>query len=64
MRHEAVHPCAFEKAAHVEFRALTDDIREIKDRVSRLEESLSRGVALLLANLAGMVAVLAQDWLR
>jgi len=57
-------PCAFERAAQVEFRALSDGLREDARRVSRLETVLARGVMLLLANLGGIVAVLAQRFLQ
>jgi hypothetical protein len=51
--------CAFEKAAAVEFRNLGESMREMKERIARLEQALGRGAALLLANLAGMVIMLA-----
>jgi len=51
--------CAFEQVAEVEFRNLTASIREVKDRMSRLEQTLARGFGLLVANLAGMVIMLA-----
>ena len=56
--------CSFERAAEVEFRGLSEDIREIRDRVLRLEQTLARGVLLLLANLAGLAVTLAQGMLR
>lgn len=51
--------CAFERAAQVEFRSLAESVREVKERMTRLEAALGRGVALLLANLAGMAVMLA-----
>jgi hypothetical protein len=56
--------CSFERAAEVEFRGLAEDIHEIRDRVMRLEQTLARGVLLLLANLAGLAATMAQGMLR
>lgn len=56
--------CSFERAAEVEFRGLAEDIHEIRDRVLRLEQTLARGVLLLLANLAGLAATLAQGMIR
>ena len=46
--------CAFERAAEVEFRALADSVREMKERLTRLESALARGTALLVANLAAV----------
>lgn len=50
--------CAFERAAEVEFRSLAASVRELKERMTRLESALARGTMLLVANLAGMVATL------
>ncbi|HNZ49371.1 MAG TPA: hypothetical protein PLY90_09895 [Candidatus Hydrogenedentes bacterium] len=51
--------CSFERAAEVEFRALNAAVREVQERLGRLESTLMRGAALLMANLAGMAATLA-----
>ncbi len=51
--------CAFERAAQVEFRNLAASVFELKERMSRLEQTLARGIGLLVANLAGMVIMLA-----
>ncbi len=56
--------CAFERAAEVEFRSLAASVRELKDRMTRLEQTLGRGIALLVANLAGMTAMLAGQLLH
>ena len=50
--------CAFERAAEVEFRALTESVRELKDCMTGQAWALARGTALLVANLAGMVVTL------
>lgn len=55
--------CAFERVAEAEFRALAESIRDVKFRLSRLETALVRGAALLLANLVGMAASLAEKLL-
>jgi len=60
---ETCHPCAFEQVARVEFANLKEDIREVKARACRLETALSRGVMLLIANLAGIVVMLMQQLL-
>jgi hypothetical protein len=56
-----VEPCAYERVAAVEFRNLNADIEEVRDRVERLEAVLSRGINLLIANLVGVVLMLAQQ---
>jgi len=45
----------------VQFRSLGEDLQELKERVNRLEQTLARGVTLLIANLAGMVVTLARQ---
>ena len=40
--------CAFERAAEVEFRALTESVRELKDRMTRLESALARPLNIAL----------------
>ena len=50
--------------AELQFRNLSRDIDELKDRVRRLEATLARGVLLLVANLVAMVISLAQQLLR
>ena len=53
--------CSFEKVAEVEFRNLGTDLHELKDRVTRLEQMLARGVLLLVANLAAVIVTLARQ---
>jgi hypothetical protein len=54
-------PCALRSVCEVEFRSLSDDLGELKVRVRRLESALARGVLLLIANLVGVITVLAQQ---
>ena len=42
----------------IQWRTLREDLGELKDRVQRLETTLARGVTLLVANLAGVIALL------
>ena len=56
--------CPYEMAYDVQFRDLTDDLNELKERVGRLEMALARGLLLLVANLAGVATILAQELLR
>ncbi len=48
----------------LQFKNLGDDLTELKERVQRLEATLARGVMLLVANLVGMVMMLAQQAVR
>ena len=56
--------CPYEMAYDVQFRNLIGDLNELKDRVGRLEATLTRGMFLLVANLAGVVMMLAQNLIR
>jgi len=47
-----------------EFRLLENKLMDLKDRVVRLESTMARGVLLLVANLAGVVMSLAQQYLQ
>ena len=56
--------CPYEMAYDVQFRNMETDLAEVKARVAKLETTLARGVMLLVANLAGVVATLAQQLIR
>ncbi len=43
------------------FSILCEDVEELKERVSRLEQSLLRGLWLLTANLLGVIFSLVQQ---
>lgn len=43
---------------------LTQEIRELKDRVTRLESTITKGLLLLVANLAGVAASVGQQVLQ
>lgn len=58
---ESCDPCSFQHVAQVEFRNLSDDLRELKTRVHDLERTLARGVMLLVANLAGLLVAIAKE---
>ncbi len=47
-----------------EFRLLESKLMDVKDRVVRLESTMARGILLLVANLAGVVMSLAQQYLQ
>lgn len=56
--------CACLKVNDVKLANLGDDLRELKDRVQRLETTLARGVLLLVANLVAVVVTLLQQIIR
>lgn len=51
----------YRRAYDVQFRSFREDLLELKDRVRGLEQTLARGVMLLVANLAGMAVSLWQQ---
>ncbi len=53
--------CGCGQAQTFRLKKLDDDVREVKDRVQRLETTLARGVMLLVANLAAVIMSLAQQ---
>ena len=53
--------CPFHVAYDVQFRNLAQDIQELKDRVGAVETTMDRGLMLLVANLASVVALLAKQ---
>ena len=57
-------PCRYERIHAVQFESFRDDLRELKERVRRLEHTIERGVLLLVANLIGIVITLGQQLMR
>lgn len=57
-------PCRYERVHAVQFESFRDDLRELKERVRRLEGAIERGVLLLVANLIGIVITLGQQLMR
>lgn len=53
--------CPQREVHEVEFRLLDGKLRDVKDRVEKLETAMTRGLMLLVANLAGIVIGLAQQ---
>ena len=47
-----------------EFRLLDSKLMDLKERVVRLETTMARGILLLVANLAGVVMSLAQQYIQ
>ena len=56
--------CACTHVYDVKLANLAEDLRELKDRVQRLESTLARGVMLLVANLVAVVITLLQQIMR
>jgi len=53
--------CGYRQAHEFQMSSLNEDLRELKQRVQRLETTLARGVLLLVANLAAVCMSLAQQ---
>ncbi len=49
------------RSSYDAIHSLCEDVRELRERISRLEQSLFRGLWLLLANLLGVVFSLIQQ---
>lgn len=56
--------CPTRQVHEVEFRLLDGKLRDLKERVEKLESAMTRGLMLLIANLAGIVINLAQQALQ
>lgn len=61
MRDATRHEDGFEEVTRVQFDHVRGDLGELKTRVGALEATLARGVLLLVANLAGVVVMLARE---
>ena len=59
--HEA---CRYQMAYTLQFQNLREDLDELKERVRGLDATLARGVMLLVANLIGVVMMLAQQVIK
>ena len=55
--------CPLEAVHAVEMKALNNSLTDLKDRVTRLESTMARGMMLLVANLVGVIVTLAQGLL-
>lgn len=56
--------CPNERVHTLQFQQLRDDLGELTRRVVHLESTLGRGVALLIANLVGVIVTLGHALLR
>lgn len=56
--------CPHERVHKVEYRQLSENIGELKERVGRVETTLGRGVLLLVANLMAVVMSLTREFLQ
>jgi hypothetical protein len=53
--------CSYERVFDLQVSNVRGDLSELKERVGRLESTLARGVLLLVANLVGVVMMLAEQ---
>lgn len=56
--------CRYEQAYQLQFRHLERGMEDIKQRVNTLEQILARAILLLVANLAGVITLLARQVLH
>jgi hypothetical protein len=61
---ESFDACSQREVHDAEFRLLESKLMDLKDRVVRLETTMARGILLLVANLAGVVMSLAQQYIQ
>lgn len=60
---ESCESCPQREVHNAEFRLLESKLMDVKERVGRMETTIARGILLLVANLAGVVMSLAQEFL-
>ena len=60
---KSVCGCPYEPVHALQMTHVREDLRDVKERVTRLEGTLARGVLLLVANLIGVTITLAQQLL-
>ena len=53
--------CSYERVFDLQVGNVRGDLSELKERVGRLETTLARGVLVLVANLVGIVMMLAEQ---
>jgi hypothetical protein len=58
---ERCSDCGYRRAYEIQVNSLNEDLRELKQRVGRLETTLARGVMLLVMNLIAVIVSLAQQ---
>lgn len=58
---ERCSDCGYRRAYEIQMNGLNEDLRELKQRVGRLETTLARGVMLLVMNLVAVIVSLAQQ---
>ena len=55
--------CPMARLTEAEFGHLRQESQELRQRVDRVENTVNRGVLLLVANLAGVVVILTEQLL-
>ena len=59
----ACETCPQREVHEVQFRLLEGQLKDLKERVAKLESTMARGILLLVANLVGVVMTLAQGYI-
>ena len=61
---ELCEACPNERVHRVEYRLLRERVDELKARMAHVETTLTRGLMLLVANLAGVIVTLIREFLQ
>jgi len=56
--------CAMDMVYEEKFAHFASELRELKRRIDKVETTLSRGVSLLVANLAGIIVILFETFVK
>jgi hypothetical protein len=56
--------CAIDMVYEEKFAHFASELGELKRRIEKVETTLSRGVSLLVANLAGIIVILFETFVK
>lgn len=56
--------CAMDMVYEQKFAHFASELGELKRRIEKVETTLSRGVSLLVANLAGIIVILLETFVK
>lgn len=56
--------CAMDMVYEEKFGHVASELAELKRRIEKVEATLSRGVSLLVANLAGIIVILLETFVK
>lgn len=56
--------CAMDMVYEEKFGHFASELADLKQRIEKVEATLSRGVSLLVANLAGIIVILLETFVK